>query len=263
MCWIAHWLWALLALPPALWIYSGVTSDDPRIINILVHPAGEWAARLLIITLLATPLTLLLKGWRGPLGLKKNRRYLDVAAFGYAVLHTLFYLIDKGSMDKILGELDHTYIWTGWIAFAIFVPLANTSMDYFLRVTGRHWKTLQRTTYVAAVFTAGSLGCAARLGTSRSGHCPLGPPRSLESIPGLVPEPLPLQKRFGLRQTTWASSPNKKGPPESGPFRFLLTTLTSSARREFLSEALLASGPLALPGLPLPSSSSCSRSAPT
>lgn len=148
-----YWLWALLALPPAYWSYQALSSDNARILHMLVHPTGEWAARLLIITMLASPLMLLFKGWRGPRWLRKNRRYFGVAAFGYAALHTLFYLIDKGSLDRVLSELDRTYIWTGWIAFVIFVPLAITSMDYFMRVLGPRWKTLQRATYVAAVFT--------------------------------------------------------------------------------------------------------------
>ncbi|GAA5074422.1 ferric reductase-like transmembrane domain-containing protein [Roseibacterium beibuensis] len=148
-----YWLWALLSLPPVLWSYEAMTSTNERIIHILVHPTGEWAARLLIVTMMATPLMLLFKGWRGPRWLRKNRRYLGVAAFGYAALHTVFYLIDKGSMTRVLGELERTYIWAGWIAFLIFVPLAITSMDYAQRLMGKHWKTLQRTTYGAAVFT--------------------------------------------------------------------------------------------------------------
>ena len=147
------WFWALLALPPALWSYEAMTSENARIIHILVHPTGEWAARLLIVTMMATPLCMLMKGWRGPQWLKKNRRYLGVAAFGYAALHTLFYVIDKGSVDTVIGEIGRFYIWTGWIAFAIFVPLAVTSMDYFMRVMGPRWKSLQRWTYGAAVLT--------------------------------------------------------------------------------------------------------------
>ncbi|WP_425097655.1 sulfite oxidase heme-binding subunit YedZ [Tropicibacter sp. S64] len=148
-----YWLWALLALPPAFWSYEALTSDNARIIHILVHPTGEWAARLLILTLMATPLVMLFKGWRGPQWLKKNRRYLGVAAFGYAALHTLFYVLDKGSVDTVLSEFTRFYIWTGWVAFAIFVPLAVTSMDYFMRLMGPRWKALQRWTYAAAVLT--------------------------------------------------------------------------------------------------------------
>ncbi|MFK8033904.1 MAG: ferric reductase-like transmembrane domain-containing protein [Hyphomicrobiales bacterium] len=72
--------------------------------------------------------------------MKKNRRYLGVAAFGYGLLHTIFYLIDKSSLTTVVGELQRLYIWTGWIAFLIFVPLAMTSMYYFVRKMGLWWK---------------------------------------------------------------------------------------------------------------------------
>ncbi|MHA7886016.1 protein-methionine-sulfoxide reductase heme-binding subunit MsrQ [Roseicyclus sp.] len=146
-------LWAILALPAIAWSIQALTSTDERIVHELLHPSGEMSARLLIVTLMATPLALLLRGWRGPQWLKKNRRYLGVASFGYAALHTLFYLADTGSLGGVLGELDRTYIWTGWLAFVIFVPLALTSADWAQRLMGRHWKTLQRMTYAAAVFT--------------------------------------------------------------------------------------------------------------
>jgi sulfoxide reductase heme-binding subunit YedZ len=148
-----YWLWVLLASPAAFWSYEAMVSDNPRIFHMLVHPTGEFSARFLIVAMMATPLTLLLRGWRGPRWLKRNRRYLGVAAFGYAALHTLFYLIDKGTLARVAGELPRFYIWTGWIAFAIFVPLAVTSTDRFVRALGPRWKHLQRWTYAAAVLT--------------------------------------------------------------------------------------------------------------
>jgi sulfoxide reductase heme-binding subunit YedZ len=148
-----YWLWVLLSLPALGMVNGLVTSTDPRIYHILVHPSGEFSARFLIISLMATPLMLLLKGWRGPRWLKKNRRYFGVAAFAYAAAHTVFYLIDKSSLDRVITELPRLYIWTGWLAFAIFIPLAVTSMDYFVRIMGPAWKSLQRWTYPAAVLT--------------------------------------------------------------------------------------------------------------
>ncbi|MCI5111479.1 MAG: ferric reductase-like transmembrane domain-containing protein [Marivita sp.] len=148
-----YWLWALLALPALGISVEALTSADPRVFHILVHPTGEFSARFLIITMMATPLMLVLRGWRGPQWLKKNRRYFGVAAFGYALLHTLFYLIDKGSLSTVTGELSRLYIWTGWIAFLIFVPLAITSADLFVRKMGTWWKWVQRWTYAAAVLT--------------------------------------------------------------------------------------------------------------
>ncbi|WP_299356107.1 ferric reductase-like transmembrane domain-containing protein [uncultured Shimia sp.] len=148
-----YWLWLVLALPALAMTNELLTSNSPRIYHILVHPTGEFSARFMIISMMATPLMLLFKGWRGPRWLRKNRRYFGVAAFAYAAAHTIFYLIDKASLDRILMELPRLYIWTGWLAFAIFIPLAVTSMDCFMRILGPNWKTLQRTTYVAAVLT--------------------------------------------------------------------------------------------------------------
>ena len=55
--------------------------------------------------MMVTPLAMLLRGWRSPIWFKKNRRYLGVALFGYAVLHTLFYIIDKGSVVGVINEV--------------------------------------------------------------------------------------------------------------------------------------------------------------
>ncbi|SIT82182.1 sulfoxide reductase heme-binding subunit YedZ [Yoonia rosea] len=145
--------WAVLASLGVMMTFTALTSDDPRIFHQLVHPSGETSARLLIVLMMATPLAMLLKGWRGPQWLKRNRRYLGVASFGYALLHTIFYLLDKASLTTVVDELPRLYIWTGWIAFIIFVPLALTSMDYFVRKMGTWWKWLQRWTYAAAVLT--------------------------------------------------------------------------------------------------------------
>ncbi|UWR09982.1 sulfite oxidase heme-binding subunit YedZ [Sulfitobacter mediterraneus] len=145
--------WAVLASLGVMMTFTALTSDDPRIFHQLVHPSGETSARLLIVLMMATPLAMLLKGWRGPQWLKRNRRYLGVASFGYALLHTIFYLLDKASLSTVVDELPRLYIWTGWVAFLIFVPLALTSMDYFVRKMGKWWKWLQRWTYAAAVLT--------------------------------------------------------------------------------------------------------------
>lgn len=148
-----YWLWLVLSLPAFGILNSALTDTNPKIYHILVHPSGEFSARFMIIAMIATPLAMLFKGWRGPIWLKKNRRYFGVAAFAYALLHTVFYLTDKAALTRVIGELDRLYIWTGWLAFLIFIPLAVTSMDYFVRVMGPNWKKLQRWTYPAAVLT--------------------------------------------------------------------------------------------------------------
>lgn len=151
------WLWALMALP-GLGILVSITGATDAgatgaAIHEALHPTGEFSARFMIIAMLASPLALVFKGWRGPRWLKKNRRHFGVAAFAYALAHTVLYLIDLGTVRQVMADLPKLYIWTGWIAFLIFVPLAITSSDYFVRKMGRNWKTLQRTTYAAAVLT--------------------------------------------------------------------------------------------------------------
>lgn len=146
-------LWALFALPGVAMTVAIFTSDDPTMLHQMVHPSGEFAARFLIAAMLASPLALVLRGWRGPQWMKRNRRYLGVAAFGYALLHTVLYLIDKAGLDPVLSDLPKFYIWTGWVAFLIFVPLAATSHDRVVRRMGTWWKWLQRWTYAAAVLT--------------------------------------------------------------------------------------------------------------
>jgi len=44
-------------------------------------------------------------------------------------------------------------IWTGWFAFAIFVPVALTSNQTMVRRLKARWKPLQRWVYPAAVLT--------------------------------------------------------------------------------------------------------------
>lgn len=144
--------WALLSLP-AVPMLAGLASGDPEVWHQLLHPTGEFAARFMIISLMITPLMMLFKGWRGPRWLMKRRRYLGVAAFGYAALHTVLYLVDEGAVAFTGGELSKLYIWTGWLAFLVFVPLAVTSTDGWVKKLGPRWKTLQRFVYAAAVLT--------------------------------------------------------------------------------------------------------------
>ena len=143
-------LWVLLALPAFAFLNEAFTSTHPKAIHKLLHPTGEFGVRLFIISMMATPLVMVLRGWRGPLWLKKNRRYFGVAAFGYATLHLALYFVDRASLTKVIGEVTQLDIWTGWLAFLIFLPLAATSFDAATKAFGTKWKTLQRGVYIAA-----------------------------------------------------------------------------------------------------------------
>ena len=146
-----YFFWAILSLP-SIGMFSGALNGND--LEGLLHPTGEFAARFMIITMMLTPLKMLFPktGWIR--WLSKRRRYLGVAAFGYAALHTLYYVIDLSTMSAIMADFTKLGIWTGWLAFLIFVPLAMTSNDWSIRKLGpMSWKNLQRTVYVAAIAT--------------------------------------------------------------------------------------------------------------
>jgi sulfoxide reductase heme-binding subunit YedZ len=82
-----------------------------------------------------------------------RRRSLGVAAFAYAVAHLVFYAIDMGSLEAILGELPIASIWTGWLALALMLPLALTSNQAAMKALRAAWKRVQQLAYPAAVLT--------------------------------------------------------------------------------------------------------------
>jgi len=143
--------WALLAVPMVPMIVAlsagSATPED------LLHPTGEYAARFMVAALMVTPLQTLFPKAKWPLWLLRRRRALGLAAFGYALLHTVLYLIDMNTFAAVWAEIFALGIWTGWLAFAVFVPLAITSNNRTQRVMGRWWKKLQRWVYVAALLT--------------------------------------------------------------------------------------------------------------
>ena len=143
-------LWVVLSLP-ALAILPALFGDDAKAFHRLLHPTGEWAARFMIVGMMASGLMLLFRGKSWPRWLMHHRRDIEVAAFAYAALHTIVYVIDRGTLDRILGPLWKTEIWTGWLAMLIFIPLAVTSNDAAQRWLRARWKSLQRLAYPAAV----------------------------------------------------------------------------------------------------------------
>ena len=142
--------WAALALPALAWTVS-LFQQGVEMAEAALNPSGALSAFLLIFALLATPLRHVWPQAAVTRWLLRNRRYLGVASFGYALFHTLFYLIDAGSIHQIVVDLPRMDIWTGWLSLLIMVPLAVTSSDAAVRRMGPRWKTLQRWVYGAAL----------------------------------------------------------------------------------------------------------------
>ena len=144
-------LYALLAIPAAFMIFQLASANAAA--DELLHGSGEFSARLMIIAMACTPLRSIWPqaGWTG--WLLRNRRAFGVMAFVYAALHTVFYVIDMETLAYILAEFTALGIWTGWLALAVFIPLAATSTDWSVRRLGSKWRWLHRLIYIAAVAT--------------------------------------------------------------------------------------------------------------
>jgi methionine sulfoxide reductase heme-binding subunit len=142
-------IWALLALP-AVVMLAGYWRGQAEAMALL-HPTGEFSARLMIFAMMLSPLVALLgpKPWLGWLVIR--RRYFGVAAFGYALLHLIFYVIDMETVTDMLAEIGALGIWTGWLAMLLFVPLALTSNNAAMRTLKGGWKKLQRLVYPTAI----------------------------------------------------------------------------------------------------------------
>lgn len=150
-------VWALyaLGLTPALWtFYLGATGQlvgNP--VKIFEHLLGDWALRLLILTLMISPL-------RDLFGINwvRYRRALGLLAFYYVAMHFLTYMVlDKRlALDVIIEDIiKRWFITIGMAAFVALIPLALTSNRWSVRKLGPGWFKLHRLIYPIAA--AGAL----------------------------------------------------------------------------------------------------------
>lgn len=142
-------LWAVLALP-ALMMLVEFANGLAEPVD-LVPPSGTVSVRLMILAMIISPLTAALGPRAWLIWLAARRRYFGVAAFGYACLHLLLYVLDMGSLDDMVAELGALGIWTGWLALLLFIPLAATSNNWSMARLRTGWKRLQRLVYPAAL----------------------------------------------------------------------------------------------------------------
>ena len=117
------------------------------------HELGDWAIRLLFMSLAITPLRQALDWPR----LIQVRRMIGVAAFAYAIAHVLAYVVDqKFVLLRVVGEIAlRVYLTIGFAVLLILAALAATSTDAMLRrLGGKPWRRLHRWIYPAAILAA-------------------------------------------------------------------------------------------------------------
>ena len=149
----SHWAFRLLLAIPAI----GMLAQFYRLQSwgLLLDQSGEWAVRMLILTLAVSPIRLVMKqmhmGPHWPMWLMKRRRELGLATFLYAALHLTAYLVRQSNLHVVLFDMQYREYTLGWIGFVLLVALALTSNDASVHRLGRWWKPLQRVVYLSAI----------------------------------------------------------------------------------------------------------------
>lgn len=152
------WIWRMAAwlvcgLPLGWLIWRCFTADlGANPVETLEHASGEWALRLLLLTLAMSPLRQL----SGATEAIRIRRLVGLWAFAWVTLHFSIYLVfDLGFSMSALGDdlVKRRYITLGFAAWLLLIPLAVTSTQGWQRRLKRRWKSLHR-----AIYAVGLLG---------------------------------------------------------------------------------------------------------
>jgi sulfoxide reductase heme-binding subunit YedZ len=133
-------------------VRTGALGADP--IAEALNQLGLVAFIFLVASLACAPLKNIL-GWTWPI---RIRRELGLFAFFYALLHVSTYTgLDQSFDFRAIWEdvTQRKFIFVGFAAFVLLVPLAVTSTNAAVRRLGFvRWKRLHRLAYVAGVLAA-------------------------------------------------------------------------------------------------------------
>ena len=123
----------------------------PEPVDRIINHFGEWTLIFVLLTLSMTPLKIITKS----LEWVKFRRMLGLFTFFYASIHMLSYVgLDyrfdfKPLIDDVFKK---KFIFIGFSAWLLLIPLALTSSDKMVRVLKKNWKKLHRLVYVISIF---------------------------------------------------------------------------------------------------------------
>jgi sulfoxide reductase heme-binding subunit YedZ len=143
----------ILSTIPFLFIFYKIYFNKlgPEPVKEITHFTGEWTLIFICLTLSMTPLKRLtnLTMW------VSFRRMLGLFVFFYASLHLLTYVgIDyRFSWKPILNDVfKKKYIFIGFAAWVLLIPLAITSSQKMIKLLKNNWKKLHRLIYIIAIF---------------------------------------------------------------------------------------------------------------
>ena len=141
----------VLLLAPAAWIlYQAATGGlYPKPVTEMIHRTGDWAVRLVLLSLLVTPLRRFAQ-WPKLIAV---RRMVGVAAFAYAVAHLGLFVVDqKYNLPHVAAEIAlRFYLAIGFAAWAGLAALTATSTDAMIKRLGPvRWNRLHKLVYAIA-----------------------------------------------------------------------------------------------------------------
>ena len=123
----------------------------PEPVKEITHFTGEWTLIFICLTLSMSPL----KRFTNFTFWIKIRRMLGLFVFFYATLHMLTYVIIDYRFDwnQILDDVvKKKYIFVGFAAWILLIPLVLTSSQKMIRTLKQNWKKLHRLIYIIAIF---------------------------------------------------------------------------------------------------------------
>ncbi|MFM7341547.1 MAG: sulfite oxidase heme-binding subunit YedZ [Betaproteobacteria bacterium] len=143
---------ALLCLPFLQLVVLAATEGlGPNPQEALIRSTGDWALRMICLTLMVTPMRVELS--LSSLG--RWRRMLGLFAFSYAAVHMLCYAVFDRELDAaaiVADIVKRPFILMGMLTLVLLLPLALTSFNAAIRRLGAaRWQALHRLVYAASV----------------------------------------------------------------------------------------------------------------
>ena len=143
----------LLSLWPVYIIAYQISYDKlgPEPVDRIINHFGEWTLVFIFLTLSMSPL----KKITNSLEWIKFRRMLGLFTFFYASIHMLSYVgLDyRFDFEPLIDDvLKKKFIFIGFSAWLLLIPLAITSSDKMVRILKNNWKKLHKLIYVISTF---------------------------------------------------------------------------------------------------------------
>ena len=123
----------------------------PEPVDRIINHFGEWTLIFIFLTLSMTPLRKITKS----LEWIKFRRMLGLFTFFYASVHMLSYVgLDyRFDFEPLINDvLKKKFIFIGFSAWLLLIPLAVTSSQKMVRLLKQNWKKIHKLIYVIAIF---------------------------------------------------------------------------------------------------------------